>query len=454
MKRIPSRLVLVLALALGAVPDFAMATEPFLGQPRDAAPPVTSSSQRFVFRGLRREDALKLSTWAERMASRLESDVGLRLPFGRSEMIRVNGVLNPASERGQLLFSQGFVDGLLQQGITVENPGQVEEEQFLEGFVAVLLYRYVLAEYRAGARRSGAEVAIPDWFLVGMAQRLTPELRERNLRFVSEAWKQGDGFSAAEILGFESLPQGRVAQKAYCGLLVDWLKPSIENRLGWRALFRHMASGGDQGPSFWRGLLPGDPEQREFSKQWDLWLAGQMESIRDLGTLSFDDLIALRQILLRTTAGYPPGHRGPPLALEDLVSLRDEPWIRTLALDVMADLSRFGVGRAPALREAAQGFVDFFQALADPSTFGPTFRLTAGGPEVVLRRMLKEARDDLEQLEKDVALRSHYMNQMQRPTPTRPDARDARPMPEPASERGLDELRRRYLDALEQQLER
>lgn len=443
-----AKIVPVLMLVAAGVHDVAWAAEQFLRQPLDDTPPVTSSSQRFVLRGLLREDALKLSTWAERMATRLESDIGVRLPFGRSEIVRVNGVINPASDTGRLFFSQGFVDTLLQQNITVENPGFVDEEQFLEGFVAVLLYRYVLAEFRAGARRSGAEVAVPDWFLVGIAQRLTPELRERNLRFVSEAWKRGEGFSAAEILALESLPQGRVAQKAYCGLLVDWLKPVITDNMGWQSLFRSMASGADHGPAFWRNLLPGSPDARQFSKQWDLWLAGQMEGVRDLGTLSFDDLIALRQLLLRSTSGYPPGHRGQPLSLEDLVPVRDEPWMRNLALDAMAELSRFSIGRAPSLREVGQGFLDFFQALADPATFGPTFRFTTGGPEVVLRRMLKEARDDLEQLEKDVALRSHYMNQVQRPAPS-----GDRPMAEPASEQSLEELRQRYLDALEQQLD-
>lgn len=433
-----------------------MAAERFLGQPLDDTPPVTSSSQRFVLRGLLREDALKLSTWAERMAARLESDIGVGLPFGRSEMVRINGVINPASDRGQLRFNQGFVDTLLQQNITVENPGFVEEEQFLEGFVAVLLYRYVLAEFRAGTRRSGAEVMVPDWFLVGMAQRLTPELRERNLRFVAEAWKQGEGYSAAEILALESLPQGRVAQKAYCGLLVDWLKPAINDNMGWRALFRSMASGGEHGPAFWRNLMPGSPDAREFSKQWDLWLAGQMEGVRDLGTLSFDDLIVLHQILLRSTSGYPPGHRGPPLSLEDLVPLREEPWMRALALDAMAELSRFSVGRAPSLREVGQGFLDFFQALADPSTFGPTFRFTTGGPEVVLRRMLKEARDEMDRMEKEVALRSHYMNQLQQPATeaaTAPAPSGAKPMPEPASEQSIEALRQRYLDALEEQFD-
>lgn len=447
--------------AVAAWVGTAAAQEPFLAQPEELSPPVVSTSQRYVFRGFSREDGLKLATWADKVAKRLEADVGLPLPFERSEMVRFSGAIRADSDEGLLLFGQGFIDGLLQQRITVENPGAVEEEQLLEGFVAVLLYRYALAEFKAAARGPDASVTIPDWFLIGMAQRLRPELRERNLRFIHDAWKRGEGLSAAQVLAIPSLPQDRVVEKAYCGMLVEWLQGNIAATLTWRGLFRELAAGRPLGLETCSRLVPGVQTSRDLSKAWDVWLAVQMEGLRDWGRLTFDDLIALKQILLRATAGYPPGHRGEPLKLEDLVVVRDAPWMPQLAADAAAELTSFSVGRTPALRAAAQGFIGYFQALGDPSAFGPTFQFTAGGPDVVLRRMLKEARDQVEDLEKEVVLRSHYMNQVQSSATTAtntpsPSAPAPAPPPEATAPAAparptLGDVRQRYLDQIEDQ---
>lgn len=433
--------------------------EAFLHEAVPSSPPVVSSSQRFVFRGFRSEDGLKLSSWVEKVAGKLESVVGSPVPFQRREMIRFTARRDEASESGRVQLGQKLMEGLLQQRVGLENPEMLDEESVLEGFMAVLLYRYVIAEYQSTG--SFGQPVVPDWFTAGMAQSLQPGLRDRNTRFVINQWEAGEGHRVAEITEWISLPAGRVTQKADCGLLVDWLQKPIREKVGWEATWRRIAAGDPLDVEWIRNDLWQGADARDLEKAWDLHLAAQTQLNRDWGALTFEQVTDLKRILTRYISKYQGSGYAPTseLHLGDLVLMREEAWVKKVASGMMTDLTKFAVGRAPRIREVAENYQRFFQALQNPKRMDPIFRFTVGGHDAVLNKLLRTANDSMEQLEKEVAMRSLYMNRA-----TAEPAAAAKPAVEEMSSPGgdsgtgseppreadtLEQRRKSYLDAIE-----
>lgn len=428
--------------------------EAFLHPAMSSSPPVVSSSQRFVFRGFRSEDGLKLSSWVEKVAGKLESVVGSPLPFQRREMIRFTARRDETSASGRVQLGQKLMDGLLQQRVGLENPERLDEESVLEGFMAVLLYRYVIAEYQATG--SFGQPVVPDWFTVGMAQSLQPGLRDRNKRFVVDQWEAGEGHRVAEITEWISLPAGRVTQKADCGLLVDWLQKPIREQVGWQAAWQRLAAGQVLDVEWVRNDLLQLMDARDVEKAWDLHLAAQTQVNHDWGALTFEQVADLKRILTRYVSKYSGSGYAPTseLHLGDLVLMREEAWVTKVASGILVDLGKFAVGRAPSIREVAENYQRFFQALESPKRMDPTFRFTVGGHDAVLNKLLRAANDSMEQLEKEVAMRSLYINQATaKPAVGRISSPTEKAGSKGAGESGegdtLEKRRKSYLDAIE-----
>ena len=439
----------VLGYALiGAATLQVRGTEPFLRPAVASSPPVVSSSQRFVFRGFNSKDALDLSAWSEKVAGKVEGFVGEALPFQRSEMIRFTARDNTALEAGQVQLGQNLMEDLLQQRIGLENPQLLEEEEVLEGFVAVLLYRYVVAEFRAVGMKG--EPVVPDWFSVGVAQAIQPGLRDRNTRYVVGQWEAGNSHRVAEITGWTGLPAGRVTQKAYCGLLVEWLQTPLRERVGWSNLLRRMARGDSLHADWVRDDVLGLTDAREVEKSWDLHLALATQVNREWGAMTFEQVADLKRVLTRYTAqdggmGYAPT---TALYLDDLVLMREEEWVRQVAAGMLGDLSQFAVGQAPRIREVTENYQQFFLALQSPKSMDPMFKFTVGGPDAVLQKLLRTANESMEQLEKEVAMRTLYMNRVQSGSSSTDEATQPTTEPQQVGD-SLESKRKAFLDALE-----
>ena len=456
-------MILLTVHALCSV-GFAKVHEPFLREAVESSPPVVSSSQRFVFRGFHRKDGLKLSSWTEKVATKLEKVVGISVPFQQTEMIRFSAHDSEVLQTGRIQLRQSLLADLLQQRIGLENPHLLEEEEILEGFVAVLLYRYMVAAYLVSGWNG--QPVVPDWFSVGVAQLLQPGLRDRNTAFVLDEWKAGRGRRVAEIVDWKTLPAGRVPQKAYCGLLVDWLQKPIRQTFGWSALFKRMAFGDSLSVPWIQDDLLNIDDTRTVEKAWDVYVASKSEVNRDWGALTFDQVADLKRILTRhmskeRRSGYSPTSE---LQLEDLILMREEAWVTVVAEDMLIELAHFSVGQAPRIREVSEAYQRFFQALQTPKRMDPTFRFTMGGHNAVLQNLLSVANDAMQELEKEVVMRSIYMNQIEVARPVAPGEkvnvqadRGGHAVYLPGTDTSktqstgssLEERRKSYLDALE-----
>ncbi len=415
----------------------------FLQPAQAGGPPATSSSQRFIFREFGRADGTLLSSWAEDLTGQLEKKLGMRAPFHQLEILRCSAVQQNPTDVGALRMGQDFIEGLLQQWLVVVNPEHVEEEELLESFTQLLLNRYLLS---IGSRRGTGKkgMSLPDWFSIGLAQDLKPELRARNLEFVGERNRNGIHPSMESIVGLDVLPQGRSEEKVYCGLMIHWLSDEIQRNVTWAGFLQRLVAGKSVDADWLAKKVLDVGSVAKAEQDWQAWLSERSEQRPDPVGISFEAVASLKKRLqLEVEASGILRDVG----LRDLIRDRKEDWARTAARTMEPGLRQMAATGAPEMRKVAGAYATLLDRIASGSKkrggvfgFGRS-RVSAAD----LEQELEAAEALLVALEKDVAIRSHYMKTVET---------SWQEVPEEPSTDALEEQRRLFLQQIRQRIEK
>lgn len=401
-----------------------------------AGHPASSRSQRFVLRGFDTRDGIMLGRWVEKTAGSLETWIGYSVPFKRMEMVRINAEGETGEAPGTLLMGQGYADSRLQQQLVVAGPEAVTEEAFLEGFVQVLLNRYVLY---ADTKRPPAvdDISVPDWLTVGIAQNLNPRLRDRNRSFARDRWRGEAPPPLAEIASWQTLPPRRTGEKAVCGLFMEWWQERRGEEGDWSRVLRALAAGDRLTPDWVAGFL-GDGDRAEAA--WRAWTDAVAVGEFEWGELDMDRVAAFKRRLaidVRDFGLQPIKGIGPHVTARDLLDRRHESWVSVVAMAIAGEMQRVVAGSPPHLADVAQNYGQYFRAFVP----GPKERAMS---QKALGLLLEKAGEGLVQLEKDVTLRHHVLDKAAR------EAVEGVELSPAVSDEDLADMRRRFLDSVQE----
>ena len=415
----------------------------FLHPATSSGHPVSSRSQHYVFRGFDARDGIALGRWVEDVTDSLAGWVGYPAPFRRLEMVRINAEGESVSAAGTLLMGQGLVDSLFQQQLVVVRPEVVTEEALLEGFVQVLLNRYVV---HARTKRSPAieDIVVPDWLTVGVAQSLNPRLRNRNRTYVRDRWRNERPPTVADILSWQTLPPRRTGEKAACGLFLQWWREQRGRDAGWPSVFGVLAKGDVLTASWVTVFLVGeDGIEGDMEAAWQAWAddvaAGE---ILVWSELDMDRVIAFKRRLeidVRAFGLQPIPGLGYQVEAGDLLERRHESWVRIVARAMVGEMQRVAASSPPHLGDVAHNYGQYFRAFVPGANERPMTQKALG-------LLLEKAGEGLVQLEKEVVLRHHFLDETAR------RAEGGGESAPTASESNLEELRRRFLDTVQERV--
>lgn len=378
------------------------------------SPVAIGASHRFAAAGMTSPENVSLITSAEETAAKVESFVGLAIPFAKGESIQMLAHWATNDPGGRVIRAQGWVDRALSQKLIIVNPDRADQEDILEGLCWLLINRYVIHRQDFD-QKSSSLGAVPDWLSVGVAQNLYLALRTRNNQVAIRHWIRNEAPSFSRIMTFESLPEGRWAEKAYCALAADWMASKPDRASAFESLFSRLARGDRITTNFMGVLLTGVESGRELEKGWDLWIAAQTQVRQYWGGVSADRLAALRQLLAAAPdeMGIPDGEGVPAaLTLNDLTRYRDAPWLPLYAMRLNLHIRGLGIGEAQEFRDVLDLYGDFLEELTRPRRkLGPLPLFRASPAR--LNAMLEAADKARTDLESSLDRKTHYVTGME-----------------------------------------
>lgn len=330
-----------------------------------ARTPITSHQRHFIVTDMPKNDAVQIAVWAESVRDRLIEWSGSEPPLDRVYPLVIGAALRTNEPNGRVLRAQRFNDdGFLQQELTFVNPGAMDQEDALESLTALLLNRWIHARQSKDERRARPGV-FPDWFAVGVAQNLYPELRVRNQRELAARERGVSLFSPLSVTNRFHLPPGRWPEKAHAGMVVAWLADSA----GAASLVAHaadrLAAGALLDADFMRSVSR-EPDERSISMAWDLWVAKQDRRLAPGENATDHQELARILSLPAVEFGLvmPPGMPDSALTVSLLIDERDQEWVHRYSRAVAWRLRQEAIGKTPQLASMAGRFAEFFDALA------------------------------------------------------------------------------------------
>jgi len=409
-----------------------------------------STSHRFLVSGMSSAENAALAAAAEDVAERIEALVGRRLPFQRGETLQLSIRFAEQAPRPQVVKAQGWVDRQLAQKLVVVNPGSADQEDVLEGLCWLMLNRYVVArqDVEARSKRLGT---VPDWLAAGVAQSLFISLRARNSHVVLKRWQRGEAMELEDLLALEYLPDGRWAEKAFCGAAVDWLAELPRANELFAAMLDRRARR-ELITADWLGQrITGSAQAREAEKAWSLWIAQQSNVKRHLGGATEEDLYALGSLMkVRPEEfGITAATNAPQeMDFEELLDHRREPWMGSLAAVLSLKVKGLGIAASPEFREVVTAYGRFLDGLAKHAAAGWFSRFVRNVPSRRgLERMLAAADESRDGYRRSLRARERYVSGVERgvqagwaATDTNAVARMDRSIPRTELQRYVDEI--------------
>ena len=335
----------------------------------DAPPATTSADRRFVATGPSPEDNLRLLRWAEKNARMLEDFLGLPadVPAHSPIVLRLHAAAT--NEAPGAVVSQRQEGVRFLQELRVTSLHAAEPEDLLETFTLLLIHRAVHdARSRLPAAALRGPAYVPAWFATGCAQNLHRTTRARNRAVVLRAFEAGGGLAARDILRLQSLPRGRWASKAECGLFVAWLASREDFPALRAALVRQFAAGAPTDAPWLCEQLPDAAVLDDLEKHWDLWRLHTTQ-VRAEDTGLYEDapgrLAALFPVSRERLAAVGATGIDHDLDASDLAAFRAETWFPRLIGALRAETLTLAAGQPPEFQRILAAWDAWYQSLID-----------------------------------------------------------------------------------------
>jgi len=418
MRRSFVKMAVAAACAGLVVPLFsARAGDPPVPAANTPGATIISTSHRFLVSGMSSAENAALATAAEDVADRIESVMGRRMPFQRGQTLQLSVRYQEDNPRSQVIKAQGWVDRQLAQKLVIINPATADQEDILEGLCWLMLNSYVVGR-QTFEERTTRLGTVPDWLSVGFAQSMYLSLRARNSHVVLRRWQRDESVALTDIMVLEYLPEGRWAEKAFCGVAVDCLAEQPRAGEVFGAMMERRARGGKISADWLAEVVTGQPKARDLEKIWDLWIAQQSNVKRQLGGITEEDIAALRaQMTVRPEEfGIVAATNAPSeMDFAELVEYRGEPWMVSLAAVLSLKVKGLGLGASPEFRRVTNLYGEFLDGLAQHAAAGWFSRLVRNVPSRRgLERLLASADEGLEVYRQELKAREEYVTDVER----------------------------------------
>ncbi len=360
-----------------------------------------------------------IASYAESALASSAQLTGLAL---RSELfppIRIELAADTNNPAQRVTRTQHMRDGILDQRMRVLNPVRADTEDFLEALCWLTLNR--LAVQLQTRLTMPPPPQMPEWLAVGLAQNLFPQYAKRNRQVALRRWQTDKATRFGEIVNWRLLPEGRWADKALCGLAVEFLLTTPDRPALISALLARVMAGQPLDAAWFAHRL-GATDVRALEKQWDVWVLHWDDAVQDFGALTRQQTDALRDLLQvdPTTYGVETRLGAPRLTSQDFITRRREPVIRRLAEQVATAVVSSGLGRPGEFQPVLGAWGAFFDAVAavPPKGWRKWFHRAAN--EKQLRVLLADAEGRLAALEQTLDQRRDYMAQFEKKTHAAP----------------------------------
>lgn len=335
----------------------------------DAPPSTTSADRRFVATGPNPEDNLRIVRWAEKNARSIEDLLGQPVPIAAHSPIVLRLHAAATNEAPGAVVSQRQEGARFLQELRITGLRAADPEDLLETFTLLMIHRGV-HELRASLPQAALRgpAYVPAWFATGCAQNLHRTTRARNRAVVLRAFEAGGGLTAQGILRLQSLPRGRWASKAECGLFVGWLASREDFPTLRAALYRQFASGAPTDAPWLCEQLPDATLLDDLEKHWDLWRLRSTQ-VRAEDTGLYDDapgrLAALFPVNRDRLAAVGANGIERDLDASELAAFRAEPWFPKLIGALRAETLTLAAGQPPEFQRILAAWDAWYQSLLD-----------------------------------------------------------------------------------------
>jgi len=322
---------------------------------------VRSPDRTFVVMDMPSRDALAVMVWADSVNQLISEWAQGPVPGSFVYPLVISAMVQEKEKQGRVLKAQVYSDdGHLRQKMTMVNPAAMDQEDALESLCHLLLNRWIHSRpRRAGKREEFAEY--PEWFAVGIAQNLYPQLMDRNFRVIRNNEMNGMYKPAADIFSYTHSAPGRWPEKAHAGLVMSWMSERVGAAKLMDLTATRLARRETLDETFFLTLMD-FKSLHELNVAWDIWMARQERRIIP-GAMSTETDAISRLLEMRAGdfglvhPGLPPEGRVPSGLLIDA---RYEPWAKEFCRIVSWRLHQESIGKTPEIRKHVLSFADFY----------------------------------------------------------------------------------------------
>lgn len=399
------------------------------------ADPLTSPSGKFKVTGMDSPANAVLADWAEDILTRVESTVGMEVPFD-DVPIRLIAVRD-ANRPVNAVPTEGWLDGFYQQKLFLVNPGQIDQERVLEGLTWLILNR-IPASSQTARQRKNKLARFPPWLAVGISQHLYSSVRARNCDAAELSLAAGVLPDIKEILEWTDLGDVRSFRRGLCGVLAGWICNKLDKGNGWGPVIKELVSGKPINAEwFSKHIAPIDDPAT--TAEWHGWIVNQASIIRSTASLPPSEVYVFDELLREFLCPFVPRQGDGRDCLDDLPGISsDHPEWEKAVSSLLPALHSHALGRPPDFNNVARQYIKFVNLLANPKS--ETRKVRA--------KTLADARAAAEALATKLQYAGEFLDAYQA-------RREARSL-EPVGRKGIDwrmasEWRaEKYLDSLEQ----
>jgi len=325
---------------------------------------VRSPDRNFVVMDMPSSDALSVMIWADSVNQLISDWAQSPVPGKFVYPLMISAVIQEDEKQGRALKFQVYSDdGHLRQKMTMVNPSAMDQEDAVEALCHLLLNRWIHSRPRkAGNLEQHAEY--PEWFAVGVAQNIYPELSDRNYKVIRKNEMNGMYKPASDIFSFTHAAPGRWPEKAHAGLVMSWMAERVGPQKLMDATANQLARREVVDEGFILMLMD-FKSRRDMNVAWDLWMARQDRRITP-GMISSDTDSIIRVLEMRSSdfglvhPNLPPGGRVPPGVL---IKARYEPWAKEFCRTVLWRLHQESIGKTPEVRKHVASFANFYDEI-------------------------------------------------------------------------------------------
>jgi len=382
--------------------------EPQAGPMDDLRLQAISNKKRFAARGHLYAHNVRIATWAEEIASRVEAE--LQAPFRTDAERPVWFVINfnqgqpPEAVRSAQLFDQTLV-----QRIIINRPDEINQEDLLETLVTTILNRYL----NAGAVKKGKKELheVPEWFSVGMAQYIMPELRDRNREVVYQDWITHREPRPRELMSIRVFPPGRLPEKATCCALYGWFRQQAGFHRTASKMFSRWGQGERVDMDWLVDSMIKMESDRDIEQSWDLFMAFEGGE-RKLWDRSMEEQITMLKSYMRFTPSEfgvtAPKPYSDELTLAELVSIPRDQWFQDTVLNLDLKVKMLGLGQPLAMQNVINQYGNFLDKLYEAIPGESTGYVPSMEEQRELEQLLGMANRSLVQLEQTLHVSDTY----------------------------------------------